>query len=591
MSLQRSLSLILQKYGAARNGPFGGQSAVWDAFEDAVETLYGFEPVQRFPKLDVSRSVGKGKWARVPHLTILDTRVTTTPKRGIFCAFLFREDMSGVYLALSQGVDTEQSNGTTRRDWLRRNNQQIREAVGQLAGHFHLDDDIDLRATGGYAKRYQQAVAAYRFYPAEAIPPDEEIRQDLDRLLNAYQAMLATRLEAELTAAPSPAPVSFDRAAAIEELIVAIEGSGFVFEPWQIATYVTALRTKPLVILAGVSGTGKSKLPQLVARYTGGAFDLVAVRPNWTDSDDVIGFTNYKGEFRPGAVLQNARRANESPDRFFTCIVDEMNLARVEHYFAEILSFIESREPVPEGGFRSRALAGTAAPHDSAWADVHLSSNFGLVGTVNMDESSHPFSRKVLDRAFTIELSEIELTRWRTPVRHDVPQATWPVSAWWPRAIQPARAALSEAEAARVDAVVALVDEANRFLTEAQLQVAFRTRDEIAFFVLHAAEVAGSFRTSSGAAVDPIDIALHMKVLPRIIGSSNPLRRALLKLLGWTIEGRPYRDEQEAKQAVGRWERDGRAATLGEARFPRTAARLCLMWDRLTAEGHTSFWL
>ena len=101
----------------------------------------------------------------------------------------------------------------------------------------------------------------------------------------------------------------FDRAAALETLLDAVEARGFIYEPWQVAAYVTALRTKPFVILAGVTGTGKSKLPALVEDATGGTARLIPVRPDWTDPADVLGYTDLQGRFRPGSVLRAAREA------------------------------------------------------------------------------------------------------------------------------------------------------------------------------------------------------------------------------------------------------------------------------------------
>src|SRR6266511_2465180 len=88
------------------------------------------------------------------------------------------------------------------------------------------------------------------------------------------------------TAAPSPAGFS----EAVLALIDFIGGRGFIFEPWQIAAFVTAVRTKPFVILAGISGTGKSKLASLIAQGTGSELTLVPVRPDWTDSSDLLGY-------------------------------------------------------------------------------------------------------------------------------------------------------------------------------------------------------------------------------------------------------------------------------------------------------------
>lgn len=202
---------------------------------------------------------------------------------------------------------------------------------------------------------------------------------------------------------------NLDLAQALEVLLEDIAAQGFIFQPWQLATYVTALRTKPFVILAGVTGTGKSKLPNLVSHWTGGLATRISVRPDWTDSSDLIGYVDLQGEFRPGVFLKTAEEADRNPHQYFVSLIDEMNLARVEHYFAEVLSTIEDRQPASTGGFASQPLfARNSGSELGDWATQRIPANLGIVGTVNMDESSHGFSRKVLDRAFTIELSEVD---------------------------------------------------------------------------------------------------------------------------------------------------------------------------------------
>ena len=431
---------------------------------------------------------------------------------------------------------------------------------------------------------------------------------DLETVLEAYDAYLQAKAARGDGAATVPGqerearsevhepPVAyaasdFDRPAALEALIGFIEAQGFVYEPWQVAAYVTALRTKPLVILAGVTGTGKSKLPALVAAATGGEARLLPVRPDWTDSADVLGYTDLQGRFRPGAVLQVAREAAEVPQRHVTCIIDEMNLARVEQYFAEVLSRIEDRRPAQGGGFESAPLL-DGPLQEAQWADVRLPSNLAFAGTVNMDESAHGFSRKVLDRAFTLELADVDLTRWMAKPPEEPPlPVRWPVAAWFPRALSLGGLAdLNDEERARVDRAIEALQVINASLTPAQVQVAYRTRDEVALFVLHAAEVAASFRTRTGAVVDPLDLALHMKVLPRLVGGSRPLRQAIFGLLGWAT-GNAFPDEASARALLDVWEEAGRPNALPEAALPRTAGRLCLMAERLLTDGFTSFWL
>lgn len=395
------------------------------------------------------------------------------------------------------------------------------------------------------------------------------------------------------TLADRTAERPFEVALALPAVGERIADQGYRFEPWQLACYAAALRTKPFVILAGVSGTGKSKLPALLAEATGGRFELMAVRPDWTDSSDVLGYVDLQHRFRPGRLLEVARRARNDPAHHYTLIVDEMNLARVEHYFAEVLAHIEDRRPAPRGGFESSPLLGVGVQEsDQVWAKQTLPPNLALVGTVNMDESAHGFSRKVLDRAFTMEFSDIDLSSWSPEGRPEGYVQPWPVRAWYPRAVRLGGLRnLDDSEQAAVERVVTVLGEANRHLLASQLQVGYRTRDEVALFVLHARELADGFVTREGHAVDPLDLALQMKILPRLSGGSHPVRCTLRGLLGWAFDGRQLGADDDGAEIVHRWEDAGRPFALEGARMPRTAARLALMWDRLQNEGFTSFWL
>jgi hypothetical protein len=276
------------------------------------------------------------------------------------------------------------------------------------------------------------------------------------------------------------------------------------------------------------------------------------------------------------------------------CIIDEMNLARVEYYFAEVLSRMEDRIRVEDDGYESRPLLNLdLGEEDSRWANQTLPPNLAIVGTVNMDETTHSFSRKVLDRAFTLEFSDIDLTVW-DPIedREPVAPAHWAANAWFPRAIQITELGpLSARERDDANEVVDTLDELNTFLVQAQLQVGYRTRDEAALFVLHARDYSSSFVTREGQEVAPLDLVLHMKVLPRIVGGSNAIRSLLLQLLGWAKGGTPFEDEHDANSLLDAWAEEGRPSMLSGSRYPQTAARLCLMWDRLQSEGFTSFWL
>ncbi len=155
------------------------------------------------------------------------------------------------------------------------------------------------------------------------------------------------------------------------------------------------------------------------------------MRPDWTDSSEVLGYVDLQEKFRPGVVLRAARVASTDASRHHVCLLDEMNLARVEHYFAEVLSSIEDRCRAIAGGFQTtKVIAQTLPPEYREWQS-NLPSNFAIVGTVNMDESSHGFSRKVLDRAFTLELSEVDLDLDQShSTEASVEPVYWPAAFW-----------------------------------------------------------------------------------------------------------------------------------------------------------------
>jgi len=386
---------------------------------------------------------------------------------------------------------------------------------------------------------------------------------------------------------PDPQPYG------LTPIFQAIRAQGFIFEPWQIAAYITALRTKPFIILAGVSGTGKSKLPKLIANATGGKCELISVRPDWTDSSEVLGYCNLKGDYQSGQLIRIIQEATDDPTTHYTCIIDEMNLARVEHYFAEILSRIEDRESDGNGGFVSSPLLNlNLSEKDSHWGEYRLPSNLAIVGTVNMDESAHGFSRKVLDRAFTIELSDVDLANWSSTGTGIIHSTKWPVKNWQPLALRLGKLeTLGENEKGLINGVITHLTEINRILIHAQLQVGYRSRDEIALFVLHAQDYRDAFITSAQKVVDPVDLAIQMKILPRIAGGSAPVRRVILELLGWAINKKPLSNEESAEKILDEWDKAERPDSYPDAEFPRTAARLCMMWDRIRTEGFTSFWL
>src|ERR1051325_91178 len=196
--LKENLEAILAQYTAARsNEPFGNQSAMYQQFR-RIDKLFGkSEPVRRRSEILVKASQGQGNWARVPWIAFLDSRETSSTQRGVYCVYLFREDMSGVYLTLNQGVTepTKREGKPAAEQLLRGQARDIRLLFPQLVDDgFELSDAIDLRPSGNLGEAYEVSTIAHKLYSATEIPSDDELLADLDAILEAYSEYVARKV-------------------------------------------------------------------------------------------------------------------------------------------------------------------------------------------------------------------------------------------------------------------------------------------------------------------------------------------------------------------------------------------------------------
>lgn len=362
----------------------------------------------------------------------------------------------------------------------------------------------------------------------------------------------------------------------VERVVACLSSRGFVFEPWQVAAFITAVRTKPFVILAGISGTGKTKLAHLVADATGAECEIIPVRPDWSDSSDLLGYEKLNGSFCPGALLRFAKKAQSQPEKQFFFVLDEMNIARVEYYFAEVLSHIEEYHLNPEGRIVSNPLMPHVAKSEDGenWSEVCLSDNLCIVGSVNMDETTYGFSRKVLDRSFVIEFSTVDLSAIFDVSDSWVPDI-WDSSEWRRQAFS--LGAHPSRSAPEVQQIIETLTIVNNILQEGQLQFGYRMRDEITMFCLAAQQCRDTFATANTGTVDPLDLAIAMKVLPRIQGSGEVVRRVLEGLNAWA-----------SPDTSGVSDEPGTGENIS---FPFCAERISLMMRRLRSSGFTNYWL
>lgn len=182
---------------------------------------------------------------------------------------------------------------------------------------------------------------------------------------------------------------------------------GFQFSKVILFRFAGSLLTKPFLILTGLSGSGKTKLAQTFVKWISSdsnQYRIIPVGADWTNREPLLGYPNALNAneyIKPeNGALELLIEANENPDFPFFLILDEMNLSHVERYFADFLSAMESGEEI---FLHSGTESISGVP-----PKIRIPKNLFIIGTVNIDETTHMFSPKVLDRANTIEF-------WITP--------------------------------------------------------------------------------------------------------------------------------------------------------------------------------
>ncbi|EGG33783.1 MrcB family domain-containing protein [Paenibacillus sp. HGF5] len=598
-SLHNALSEIMNSYIPARNQVFAGHP-LGALFRQAIpEHLRSLSFID--PDYKIQGSVGQGNWANIPWIAVMDKRITDTTQHGEYIVYLFSEDMESVYLTLAQGVTVPKDELGKKEgyQYLEHKAAEIRELI-PLEG-MHKDDGINLTSKSGLGRDYQVSTIAYIRYDREAIPDDDQLQSDLENVVSNYKMYVKHVLQnknadEEITAPEekeSPSLSSLTVSEQLEQIKSFISHRGFHYPHGLVENLYVSLKTKPFVILAGVSGTGKTKLVKLFAEAMGatadnGQFTLIPVRPDWSDPSDLLGYKDLSGVFRPGRlaeVLVEASQPENQHKPYFICL-DEMNLARVEYYFSDVLSVIETQEWRQDRIVTSKLINRESLLQEEQllYGDLSIPDNVYLIGTVNMDETTHPFSKKVLDRANTIEFNYINLQQYPSLAIHEKEATDLPVHNSFLRSEYLQLIDVYSEYTELVHATTEKLVKINQILEEIHSHVGFRIRDSICFYMVY------NQRFELLSDDEAFDLQLLQKILPRVQGSSLSVKKVLLKLLQGAL-GRtlPVSDlMDDASEIYLNWNDNQEE---DKAKHPLSARKIAFMLRRLEEDGFTSYWL
>lgn len=390
----------------------------------------------------------------------------------------------------------------------------------------------------------------------------------------------------------------------IEETMAA---SGFMVTAEQLANFYLALKSSPLVILAGTSGTGKSRLPRLFAERVVAHFTRISVQPQWSDNADLFGYTPSLAPdtFVEGKFTEAVAMASKQPEEPAIVLLDEMNLAAVEHYFSDFLSVVETRRRQKDGSITTDSLPlDLPKPKEpdpySHLRNLPLPSNIRVIGTANMDETTRVFSPKVLDRAFSIEFGEVDLTAFIEPSGEEM--TARPEFSWLGKHMIDLQNPVAVSEvypSARdlFDRVAGLAEEIKGILKPAGISFGYRTRDAICLYMWHweRDELADILSLK-----DALDLCILQKILPKISGTGEGLRVALERLQKWLLTAEtaeqvaaalPSEEFREEAELLPR-EEDIDLSVPGVLSSPyqRSAEKVGWMLQKLSDEGAVTFW-
>jgi hypothetical protein len=336
----------------------------------------------------------------------------------------------------------------------------------------------------------------------------------LVKLVNRI-SLVRQRMETSVLRTWSPA----DGEPELVDHIVAYVCERAGFTEFDVRRFHTSLKSKRFVVLAGLTGTGKSTLARLYAESLDISADneqfvRVAVRPNWIDQSEVLGYINpINNTFQPGWLASMMLRCRRNPNRLHFCLLDEMNLAPVEQYLADVLSAIEEEGAGATPRVSLYPVDARPENRDEWSPTLTLPSNLFFVGTVNIDESTRALTDRVVDRGHMIQLSvTVGREHHREPRERLEPRWRVDHNDWGEMCSR-------EPDATNHDFLISVAET----LQKMRIGMGVRTHIEIERFVSNANGVMESD--------DALDVAMLQRLIPKVRGYRRNLAEPLQELL------------------------------------------------------------
>jgi 5-methylcytosine-specific restriction protein B len=529
-------------------------------------------------RFEIKYSKGSGNFPRVPWVGLMPPN--QSPKSGVYFSLCFGREGNGAVAGFSESVASAGTLNTADRT--------------QQALHINVNGgDPKQHYNNTYENPLELKKENFRYDLLKA-----HIKESLDRAIDFLNVKIIT------PAKPVEVLQSFD---------LCVNKSGFNFHRDVFSGFFTALISKPFTILTGASGTGKTKIAELLSHHLSdeaeSSYAIVPVGADWTDNRNVLGFVNHLRDdgsgteqpiFQSTKVLDLLLNADQNPNYPHFLILDEMNLSHVERYFSDFLSVMEQNNGElklhSEGDRKLRRFKDDAVKVPQALA---YPKNLFVIGTVNIDETTYMFSPKVLDRAnvieFTVSAEDIGAFLTEPKAYQEIEQAKEGIAEGFLDLARKAQDSdWEQLPSAPAKLIADHLLDLFTILKAGRFEFAYRTAKEVNTYLRvcrHLSEDAAAW--DGGEWAKNLDDQVLQKLLPKLHGSMSRIGGLLAALANYCHSGEYKAPENHSGASQQNQSRnqleEASKLIVKDAKFPRSLEKLQAMIHTLRDEQFVSF--
>ena len=393
--MRELLQQVFDNYKQDSQNPWGSDNTTYQALSSIKDWLEENIKKDR-TDLVIKSKAGAGGWAQVPHFSILNTEETSTTQNGIYIVGLFQHSMEGLYLCIGQGVTGPKEKFGTKDgfDYIRKKSELIKENLAELRDkNFDFENEVELKSTSTRSKDYPKAVSIHYYISKNDIPSNEELKELLFLLLDAYDKIIKLGISSNISLEKNKNDLNDDNFLIMEEENFNNQLNDTFFDAKKFLSIRETLINKKNIIIQGAPGVGKTFIGKKIAQSLSNNILNLVLHENYSYEEFVMGIRpDNQGNFKltNGLFYNFVKEAINNSSEKYVVVLDEMNRANITKIFGELMVSVEHDK---RGAQNSIKLMYSGE-------DFFLPENLMIIGLMNTADRSLKFIDYALRRRF-----------------------------------------------------------------------------------------------------------------------------------------------------------------------------------------------